>query len=207
MTMRGEPCILKKRIQAANDNLCPSCSGCCNLFTLTGAIMIILRNSLFFVLAVFMLTSGCLTAQAADASKLYLPGDITLEQADRVIDAALEKAREQGTLMNIAVVDAGGNLKAFARMDGAFLASIDIAAKKAKSARALNMSTAELGAAAQPGQELYGIETLYDGLVIFGGGELIKNKDGLIIGAIGVSGDTVANDTEVAKAGAAAILK
>ncbi len=146
-------------------------------------------------------------AFAADASKLYLPGDTTMEQAHKVIAAAVKKAEAQGTLMNIAVVDAGGNLKAFARMDGAYLGSIDISIKKAKSARALNMSTSELGAAAQPGQPLYGIEVTNEGMIIFGGGELLKNKDGLIVGAVGVSGSSVENDVEVAKAGAAALLR
>lgn len=146
-------------------------------------------------------------APAADASKLFLPGDLTLSQANSALGAALKKAEEQGTLMNIAIVDAGGNLKAFARMDGAYLASIDIATKKAKSARGLNMSTSELGAAAQPGQPLYGIEILNGGMAIFGGGELLKNKDGVIVGAIGVSGDSVENDVACAKAGAAALLR
>lgn len=169
--------------------------------------MTFFRKICLILFTVVIMATGSLSAQAADASKLFLPGDITLEQANTVIEAALGKAREQGTLMNIAVVDAGGNLKAFVRMDGAFLGSIDIATKKAKTARALNMSTTDLGAAAQPGKDLYGIEVLDGGLVIFGGGELIKNKDGLIIGAVGVSGDSVANDVEVAKAGAAAKLK
>ena len=161
--------------------------------------------SLFVLLACLVLPFG--TAHATDASKLALPGDITLEQAHVVLAAAVKKAQEQGTLMNVAVVDAGGNLKAFVRMDGAYLASIDIATKKAKSARGLNMSTSDLGAAAQPGQPLYGIEILDGGLVIFGGGELLKNKDGMIIGAVGVSGDSVENDVAVAKAGAAALLR
>ena len=106
-----------------------------------------------------------------------------------------------------AIVDAGGNLKAFCRMDGAFLGSIDVSMGKAKTARLFNMSTADLGAASQPGQELYGIEVTNGGLVIFGGGELLKNKDGVIIGAIGVSGGSVAEDTNVAKAGVAALNK
>lgn len=158
------------------------------------------------VLSLLMLL-GAGAAKAADASKLYLPGDVTMEQCHVAMAAAVKKAGELGTLMNIAVVDAGGNLKAFVRMDGAYLASVDISIKKAKSARGLNMSTAELGAAAQPGQPLFGIEVLDGGMVIFGGGELLKNKDGLIIGAIGVSGDSVENDMAVAKAGVEALLK
>jgi uncharacterized protein GlcG (DUF336 family) len=145
-------------------------------------------------------------AQDNPAKGLVLPGDVTAAQARVAIDAAIKKAVEQGTLMDIAVVDAGGNLKAFHRMDGAFLGSIDISIKKAVSARALNMSTFQLGEAAKPGGELYGIEVTNSGMVIFGGGELIKSKDGTIIGAIGVSGSSVANDMAVAQAGAAAVL-
>ena len=129
---------------------------------------------------------------------------ITQAQADTVIKGALAKAKEQGVPMNIAVVDAGGNLKAFTRMDGAFLGSIDISIGKARTARLFNMPTSALGAASQPGKELYGIEVTNNGLVIFGGGELLKNKDGVIVGAVGVSGGSVAEDTNVAKAGVAA---
>ena len=99
-------------------------------------------------------------AFAVDASKLALPGDLTLAQAQKVVAAAEAKAQQQGTLMNIAVIDAGGNLKAFARMDGAFLGSIDISLKKAKTAREFNMSSKELGDLAQPGKLLYGIEVM-----------------------------------------------
>ncbi|WP_309541648.1 heme-binding protein [Nitratidesulfovibrio liaohensis] len=159
-----------------------------------------------------LLTVGCCMAVAppaqaapADAAKLVLSGDITLAQAQKVIAAAQAKAVEQGTLMNIAVVDAGGNLKAFARMEGAFLGSIDISIGKARTARFFNMSTKELGDAAQPGQPLYGIEVTNGNLVIFGGGELLRAKDGTIIGAVGVSGSSVENDMAVAKAGVAAL--
>jgi uncharacterized protein GlcG (DUF336 family) len=140
-------------------------------------------------------------------SGFYLPGDVTAELAQIAINAAIKQAQAQGTLMDIAIVDAGGNLKAFTRMDGAFLASIDISIKKAKTARGLNMPTTQLHDASIPGAELYGIEVTNSGMVIFGGGELLKNKDGVIIGAIGVSGSTVANDVAVAKAGAAAVLE
>ena len=144
-------------------------------------------------------------ASAADVSKLVLAGDITLEQANKAIEAAKAKAKQQDTLMNIAVVDAGGNLKAFARMDGAFLGSVDISIKKAKTARLFNMSSAELGAISQVGQPLYGIEVTNEGLVVFGGGELIHDANGVIIGAVGVSGSSVENDMAVAQAGSAAI--
>lgn len=163
-------------------------------------------RSLFLSLllsAVFVLPAGA----AVDTSKLQLPGDITLEQARTVVEGALEFAKKQGVPMNITVVDAGGNLKAFCRMDGAFLGSIDVSMKKAKTARLFNMSSAELGAAAQPGGELYGIEVTNNGLVIFGGGELLKDKNGVVVGAIGVSGGSVQEDTNVAKAGVASLNK
>ena len=102
-------------------------------------------RSLFLSLllsTVFVLPAGA----AVDTSKLQLPGDITLEQARTVVEGALEFAKKQGVPMNITVVDAGGNLKAFCRMDGAFLGSIDISQKKAVTARRFNMSSAELGA-------------------------------------------------------------
>ncbi|MDR1677395.1 MAG: heme-binding protein [Deltaproteobacteria bacterium] len=160
------------------------------------------------LMAIMVLVLGSSLAMAQDdpGKGLYLPGDITLAQAQIAIEAGLAKAAEQGTLMDIAIVDAGGNLKAFARMNGAFLASIDISIKKAKTARGLNMPTGTLNGLSGPGQELYGIEVTNDGMVIFGGGELIKDKNGTIIGAIGVSGSSVANDTEVAQAGAKAVL-
>jgi uncharacterized protein GlcG (DUF336 family) len=142
---------------------------------------------------------------AAVAQQKMAVGDITLTQAQKVIEAAKAKAKEQGTLMDIAVVDAGGNLKAFVRMDGAFLGSIDISIRKARTARYFNMSSKELGDLAQPGKPLYGIEVTNDGLVIFGGGELLKDKAGTIIGAIGVSGSSVEDDMAVAKAGVAAL--
>lgn len=144
-------------------------------------------------------------AEAAEAPLVkQLPGDVTTDVAHQVMTAAVKKANEQGVPMNIAIVDAGGNLKAFLHQDGAFLGSIDISIKKAKTARYFNMPTSALTAASQPGQELYGIETTNQGLVIFGGGELLV-KDGVIIGAIGVSGGTVTEDMNVAKAGAAAL--
>jgi uncharacterized protein GlcG (DUF336 family) len=136
-----------------------------------------------------------------------IAADITLEQAMAVIEAARQKALAQGTLMDIAVVDAGANLKAFIRMDDAFLGSIDIAIKKAKTARFFNMPTGNLGKLAQPGEPLYHIEFSNEGLITFPGGVLLKNADGVIIGAVGVSGSSVEDDHEVATAGASALSK
>jgi uncharacterized protein GlcG (DUF336 family) len=130
--------------------------------------------------------------------------DISLEQAHAAIEAAIAKAQDIGTLMDIAVVDAGGNLKAFARMDGAWLGSIDIAIRKARTARLFDMPTGDIGRLSQPGSALYGIEHSNGGLITFPGGVPIKAADGTVIGAIGVSGSTVANDHTVAAAGAGA---
>jgi uncharacterized protein GlcG (DUF336 family) len=131
--------------------------------------------------------------------------DISFEQAGAAIHAAVHKAKETNTKMNVAIVDAGGNLKAFVRMDGAWLGSIDIAIKKAKTARYFDMNTGEIGKLSQPGQPLYQIEVSNQGLITFPGGIPIKAADGTIIGAIGVSGSTVENDHTVAQAGADAL--
>ena len=131
--------------------------------------------------------------------------DISLDQAHVALEAAMKKAVENKTKMNIAVVDAGGNLKAFARMDGAWLGSIDIAIKKAKTARYFDMPSGDIGKLSQPGGPLYQIEVSNGGLISFPGGVPIKTADGTVIGAIGVSGSTVENDNAVASAGAAAV--
>ncbi len=130
---------------------------------------------------------------------------ITLKQAQSALIAALEKSQELGVKMNIAVVDAGANLKAFTRMDGAWLGSIDIALKKAKTARFFDMNTGAIGELSQPGGALYNIEHSNEGLITFPGGVPMKNSAGDIIGGIGVSGSTVENDHIVAEMGAAAI--
>lgn len=131
--------------------------------------------------------------------------NITLEQAEAVVAAAKAKAVETKTLMNIAVVDAGANLVAFAHMDNAWLGSIDIAQKKARTARYFNMPSGEIGKMSQPSGPLYNIEHSNGGLISFPGGVLIKNAQDEIIGAVGVSGDSVENDHIVAQAGADAL--
>ncbi|MDA4123592.1 MAG: heme-binding protein [Thaumarchaeota archaeon] len=130
---------------------------------------------------------------------------ITADQAQLVIQHAAKKAAEISTKMDIAIIDAGANLKAFLRMDGAWLGSIDISIKKAKTARFFDMNTGEIGKLSQPGGPLYGIEHSNGGLISFPGGVLLKNKQGEIIGAIGVSGSSVENDHAVAEAGAKAL--
>ncbi|MDP4024179.1 heme-binding protein [Methylobacterium sp. NEAU 140] len=130
---------------------------------------------------------------------------VTIEQAEAAIRAAREKATEIGTQMCIAIVDSGGNLKAFHRMDDAWVGSIDIAEKKAKTAVFFGMKTGQIGQLSQPGGPLYGIEHSNGGLITFPGGIPIVDADGVMSGAIGVSGSTVENDHTVAEAGARAI--
>jgi uncharacterized protein GlcG (DUF336 family) len=130
---------------------------------------------------------------------------ITLEEAQRIISATEEKARQMGQPMNIAVMDAGRNLVAFHRMDGAWVASTDIAIDKAFTSAGRGLTTRKIGEMAQPGQPLFGINTTNGGrIVIFAGGVPLM-RDGEVIGAIGVSGGTVDEDEEVAEAGVAAL--
>src|SRR5947208_750997 len=109
---------------------------------------------------------------------------VTLRDALRVIAAAEKQAQADGQPANVAVVDGGGNLVAFARMDGAWLGSIDIAINKAYTARAFNISTKELAAQSQPGKPLFGIaETNQGRIVIFAGGIPLQ-ADGQVVGAV-----------------------
>jgi uncharacterized protein GlcG (DUF336 family) len=126
---------------------------------------------------------------------------VTMEQAQKAIEAARKKATKIDTKMCIAVVDSGANLKAFLRMDDAWVGSIDIAIKKAKTAVFFMMPTGEIGKLSQPGSSLYGIEHSNDGLITFPGGLPIVDEQGVLIGAIGVSGSSVENDHKVAEAG------
>lgn len=131
--------------------------------------------------------------------------NITLQQAETVIAAAKQKATEINTKMDICIVDAGSNLVAFARMDGAWIGSIDISIKKAKTAAWFTMDTATLTPLVKPDAPLFNIEHSNGGLITFPGGVVIKDANGAVIGAIGVSGSSVENDHDVAVAGAAAI--
>lgn len=129
---------------------------------------------------------------------------ITLTEAHRVVEAARQKAEEIGVMQNIAVVDEGNHLKAFMRMDGAWLGSIDIAINKAKTARGFDMSSEALGKMSQPDEPIFGIHTTNDGKVIIFGGGIPLQRGQHIVGAIGVSGGLVPQDIEVAEAGVAA---
>jgi len=131
--------------------------------------------------------------------------NITLEQAQKAIEAAKLKAKEIDTKMYICIVDAGANQVAFVRMDGGWLGSADISLKKAKTARFFDMPTGAIGGLSQPGGSLFNIEHSNGGLITFPGGVPITDDNGSIIGAIGVSGSSVENDHIVAIAGAEAL--
>src|SRR6201746_2438322 len=124
---------------------------------------------------------------------------VTLDEARRVIAAAEREAQSNGQPSNIAVVDAGGNLVAFVRMDGAWLGSIDISVKKAWTSRAFDIETKALGKLSQPGEDFYGIQQSNDGKVmIFAGGVPLK-RNGVVVGAVGVSGGVGKQDQAVAE--------
>ena len=129
---------------------------------------------------------------------------LTMDKAVLIIEAAIEKAMTIGQPMNIAIVDAGANLMAFMRMDGAWLGSIDIAINKAFTARAFDITTRDLGSNSQPGNQFYGIHASNHGRVmIFAGGVPLK-ANGQVMGAVGVSGGSGEQDQAVADAAAAA---
>jgi len=129
---------------------------------------------------------------------------VTLQEARKVIAAAEKKAAKIGQPMNIAVADAGGNLVAHVRMDGAWMGSVDISIKKAWTARAFDITTQDLATHSQSGSQFFGIHASNDGRVmIFAGGIPLKRK-GVVVGAIGVSGGSGDQDHAVAEAGAAA---
>lgn len=126
---------------------------------------------------------------------------ITLKTAQAVIAKVFDLARGMGFAAVAAVTDAGANPVAVLCMDGAYIASYDIALGKAYTSAALKMPTEKLAALAAPGGELYGIQHQGNGkIVVFGGGEPLY-KNGVVVGALGVSGGTLKQDTELAKAG------
>ncbi|NOT72299.1 MAG: heme-binding protein [Hyphomicrobium sp.] len=130
---------------------------------------------------------------------------LKLADARRIIAAAEKEAVKIGQPMNIAVVDEGANLIAHVRMDNAWIGSIDISINKAFTSRAFNISTKELAENSQPGDQFFGIHASnHDRVMIFAGGIPLKDKNGIVIGAIGVSGGGGAQDHQVAEAGAAA---
>lgn len=126
--------------------------------------------------------------------------DVTLDIAKQLVAAAEEKAEEIDVPMCIAVMDDGANLVAFHRMDGALLASIDIAQDKAYSSVSLKLDTETVWEVTQPGESLYGLGDTNDGRIITFGGGIPLEVDGSVVGAVGVSGGSVEEDVTVASA-------
>lgn len=127
---------------------------------------------------------------------------INLNTAEKLCDAVIQKAREMGVNAVVCVADEGGNTKLIKSMDDAYIASFDIARNKAFTVVALKMSTSKLKALAQPGAELYGIQFTNEGrIIVFGGGDPLTDPSGRIVGGIGVSGGSEAQDTELSAFG------
>lgn len=130
---------------------------------------------------------------------------ISQSQTEAALEAAGAAARAIGVPMNVAVLDAAAHLKAFVRMDGALLGSIDIALGKARTSALFGMPTEAIGEFCKPGGTSPGLELTNGTLVVFAGGLPIRDRDGALIGAVGVSGGAVAQDLQVARAAAAAV--
>ncbi len=129
---------------------------------------------------------------------------ISERHAARMLTAGAARAIRIGVPVNIAVLDAGAHLKAFLRMDGAVLGSIDLALKKAKTAVLFATTSDSVWEYCKPGAAAHALEHSNGGLAPFGGGIPIKAADGTLLGAIGVSGGAVPQDTEIAEAAASA---
>ena len=131
---------------------------------------------------------------------------LTTRHAQALISAAEDKANSMNVSVNIAVLDNGAHLKAFLRMDGAVLGSIDVATRKARTAVLFEVNSEAVWEYCKPGAPAPGLELTNGSLAPFAGGIPLKNSDGLLQGAVGVSGGSVEQDFEIAKAAAAAYL-
>ena len=125
--------------------------------------------------------------------------------ATLAVQAAVEESKRLNAKMNIAIVDVGANLVYFVRMDKAYLGSVDISIRKAKTSVMFQRPTGDLGKISQPGSPVYGIEHSNQGIITFPGGIPIYDNQGELMGGIGVSGSSVENDHKVAEAGIEAI--
>jgi uncharacterized protein GlcG (DUF336 family) len=131
--------------------------------------------------------------------------ELTLEQGHAILHAAMAKAEKIGVAASVVVLDAAGHLKVFSRMDDAWLGSIDVAMKKARTSVLFEVETQNVWEVCKPGAQAHGLETTNDGLVTFAGGIPLKTLGGKLVGAIGVSGGQVSQDFEIASAGSAAL--
>ena len=130
---------------------------------------------------------------------------LNITQSEQCVRSAVRKAEQMGVPVHIAILDAGAHLKAFLRMDGAVLGSLDVALKKAKTAVLFEMNSEAVRDYLKPGAAAQGLELTNGMLVTFAGGIPIKSATGEILGAIGVSGGAVPQDFEIATAGLSAL--
>lgn len=131
-------------------------------------------------------------------SSMEVDGNLSLEKARKIIRAGQKKAKEMNLAAVFAVVNSEGNLIIEERMDNSILVSVEVAYKKAYTAAALKLNTADLTPLVQPGAMFYGLQS-DPKYIVFGGGMLLK-IDGKIVGAVGVSGGSAQEDMEIAKA-------
>ncbi|MEH2277783.1 MAG: heme-binding protein [Nostoc sp.] len=148
-----------------------------------------------------------LNAHISTIERITMTSDkhsVSLDDARGILAAGEAKARAIGQPMNLAVIDAGGNLVAHIRMDRAWIGSIDISINKAFTARAFDLSTKSLAEDAQPGKQFYGIHASNGGRIMIFAGGIPLQRDEQIVGAIGVSGGSGEQDQAVAEAAVAA---
>ena len=131
---------------------------------------------------------------------------MNFEIAQSLIETAKAEAGKGGFAVCITVLDTAAHPVAFARMDGANIGPIEVSRKKARTAALFQTDSLQLGQAAQPGGAIYTLEHTNGGLISFGGGVVLRDKAGPVIGAIGVAGATVEADEVIAQAAAASLL-
>jgi uncharacterized protein GlcG (DUF336 family) len=125
---------------------------------------------------------------------------LTLDLAENCVRAGREHAATLGVAVCLVVCDAAGHLKAFARMDRAWLGAIDVALRKAKTSVLFEAETQLIWEVSRPDAQAHGLESSNGGLITFAGGIPLRTAAGEILGAIGVSGGQVAQDYAVAQA-------
>jgi uncharacterized protein GlcG (DUF336 family) len=125
---------------------------------------------------------------------------LTLDLAENSVRAGREHAATLGVAVCLVVCDAAGHLKAFARMDRAWLGAIDVALRKAKTSVLFEAETQLIWEVSRPEAQAHGLESSNGGLITFAGGIPLRTAAGEIVGAIGVSGGQVAQDYAIAVA-------
>ena len=141
-------------------------------------------------------------SEKSSYTSVSAPEKMTLSLAKKLCSAVQSEAVKKGVKAVVCISDSAGNPRLMESMDDAYIASYDVAVNKAYTVVALKMSTKKLSTLAAPGGELYGIQFTNGGkIVIFGGGEPLVGKNGEIVGGLGVSGGSEAEDTELAAYG------